>query len=193
MRILETKLFSFSELNSEAKQTAIEQYRESVLYKDGYYCGNEVIQSINFGLDHFNFNLKKYCIDWDNINCSDTRIEYLGDDNVIELSYVRLWKYLQNSGLLTYFCRYDKKKKQLLSGNCPFTGVCFDEDFLDPVREFIKNPKDITFEELIQDCVHSCLLAGCNDWEYILSDESITEYLHDNDFEFTESGEFFLI
>jgi hypothetical protein len=191
MRILETKLFSFSELNSEAKETAIQRYRESLLYNDGYYWGYEVIQSIKLGLEHFNFNLVDYSIDWDNINCSDTTIKYLGDDDIMELSYIRLWKYLQNSGMLTYFCRYDKKKKELLSGSCPFTGVCFDEDFIDPVREFIKNPKDITFKELIEDCVYSCLLAGCKDWEYILSDESISEYLDDSDFEFTESGEIY--
>jgi hypothetical protein len=80
------------------------------------------------------------------------------------------------------------KYKGLLEGNCPFTGVCFDESFLDPVREFMKDPKNITFEDLINDCVMAWWKECEADYEHQQSEEYFTELCNINDYEFDEGG-----
>lgn len=187
MKTIRTKVYSFNELSETAQQTAIENYRYSD-FKGGYYWGNEVINSVEKGLEHFGAELKRYSIDWDNINCSDWKIEFPEHS---ELQGVRLWKYLHNNNLLTYFNKYQKKQDNLLDGNCPFTGVCFDEDFLDNIREFVKKPNNTTFEELLKDAVYNCFNSGCKDWEYLCSDAAIKEELENSDIQFLSNGNVF--
>jgi len=186
MKTIRTKVYSFNELNETAQQTAIDNYRDS--NNDGYFWGDDVINSVNKGLEHFGAELKHYSIDWDNINGCSWKIEFPSNS---ELSYIRLFKYLNNQNMLTYFNKYSKKYENLLDGNCPFTGVCFDEDFLDNIREFVAMPKDITFEELLEDAVYNCFNAGCKDFEYQQSDESIKETLLENDNQYLSNGKLF--
>ena len=89
---------------------------------------------------------------------------------------------------MTYYNKYSKKIDLVLNGNCPFTGVCFDEDFLDNIREFIKKPNNQTFEDLINDSVYNCINSGCKDYEYQCSREAIEETISLNEYEFTEDG-----
>lgn len=190
MRTIRIKLYKFSELSESAKQNAIEWYRNG----QEFHWSSEWIESLECALKHYDIELKDYSIDWDNINCSDTRIEFTQDDNysdgIENIQGVRLWKYLQKN-YSTYFCKYDKKYKQTLDGYCPFTGYCGDENFLDPMRNFIKKPTNITFRELIEDCTHELLKSGCNNWEYQQSEEAIIETIEANEYEFTITGERF--
>ena len=190
MRTVETKVYLFKELSDTAKQKAIEWYRNG----QEFHWSSECIQALEKALEHFNVTLKDYSIDWDNINGCYTSIEFQQDDafgdGIENLCGVRLWKYLQKNHS-TYFCKYNKKYKPTLDGNCPFTGWCWDESFLDPIREFIKKPTKISFGELIEDCIHSLLKEGCNDWEYQQSDEVVSETIEANGYEFTEDGDRF--
>jgi len=180
MKTVEISVYQFNELSESAKEKAIENHR---IY-DEYSWSQEVLESVKEGLEHFGASLSNYSIDWNNINCSCWKVNFPEQS---ELSGVRLWKYLQNQGLLTYWNKYQKKTDKLLSGNCPFTGVCFDEDFLDNIRQFVKKPnKHTTFKELLEDAVYNCFNAGCKDFEYQQSDEAITETL--SEYEFTEDG-----
>jgi len=183
MKTVEVSVYQFSELSESAKEKAISDFRVF----DEYSWSQEVLQSVEDGLEHFGASLSDYSIDWNNINCSSWKISFPEQG---ELSGVRLWKYLQNNHL-TYWNKYQKKTDELLSGNCPFTGVCFDEDFLDNIRKFIKRPDSSTFEDLLEESVWNCFNAGCKDYEYQQSDEAITEMIEANDYEFTEDGERF--
>jgi len=87
--------------------------------------------------------------------------------------------------------KYNKKTIPLLSGNCPLTGVCFDESFLDAVRNFIARPSDISFTELMEDCVYNTIKAGCNDYEYQQSEEAIIETIEANEYDFKDDGTIF--
>lgn len=188
MRTICKTLYNFSELSTEAQQNAIENYRNEVVYSEGYRGGDEIISTIEKGLDHFGFTLNNYSIDWDYLGGS--RFSIGGNDDAENLQGVRLWKYLHNKNLLQYFCSYHKKTRGLLDGNCPFTGVCFDEDFLDPLRQFVKRPNtSTTFAELMEECVNAAILAWVNDWEYSQTDECIKDEIEANEREFTEDGE----
>ena len=187
MKTIRTKVYQFNELSKDAKEKAIEWFRGI----NEYNGSSEVLDSIRNGLRHFESFLKDYSIDWDNINGCDFKIKMDYDDEICELSGVRLWKYLHNNSLLTYWNKYNKKRDDLLSGNCPFTGVTFDEDFLDNIREFVKKPNNQTFEELLNDAVYNTINAGCKDWEYQQSDEAIAETIEVNEYHFTKDGKIF--
>lgn len=184
MKTIRIKVYSFNELSEQAKQVAIDSKR----YTDEFFWGDDVINSVNKGLEHFGAKLKNYSIDWDNINRCSWKIEFPEHS---ELSNVRLWKYLNNQNMLTYFNKYSKKYENLLDEGCPFTGVCFDEDFLDNIREFVSMPKDITFEELLEDAVYNCFNTGCKDYDYQNSDEGIIETIEANERQYLSNGKLF--
>ena len=100
-------------------------------------------------------------------------------EDISELSGVRLWKYLQ------------KNYPVDLSGNCPFTGIVWDETLLDGIREFMKKPDSRDFSDLLSDCSDKLLSAIHSEGEYIYSDEGLKDLLEANQYEFTESGEFY--
>jgi len=184
MRTIRTKVYQFSELGEPAKQKAIEWYRDG----NEYIHSGEVLDTIKKGLAQFGATLKNYSIDWDNINCSYFAIDLETTDEIEELEGVRLWKYLHNNNMLAYWNKYHKKTQNLLAGDCPFTGICFDEDFLDNIRKFVKKPDSTTFKELLTDAVYNTINAGCKDWDYINSDEGIEESIIANEYEFKADG-----
>lgn len=183
----EIKVYQYSELSEKAKQVAIENYLDS---EREFHWGNEWVETIKNGLKHFGFGLgNRYIIHYDSATQSHAPIEWQDDVfKIAELAGVRLWKYLHNNDLLTYFCKYWKKKRDLLDGDCPFTGYCGDEVFLDPVREFVKQPTNITFLELMKDCVWKTLLALQDDYEHQNSEEFANEELEIMDWEYFEDG-----
>ena len=184
MRTQTINIYKFNELNEKAKQKAIENYRETITE----FCwGDDYIASMERGCEHFGVKLKDYSIDFLDCSPSSYRIVFY-DGEVEELNGEELAQHLRDN-YLTYHCKYDKKQKGLLEGNCPFTGVCGDEDFLDPVKKFLKKPDNTTFLELIENCLDSCIEAGQRDFQGMLSDDSIVEEIEANDVEFLESGE----
>lgn len=72
---------------------------------------------------------------------------------------------------------------------CPFTGVCYDEDLLQPLKEFIKQPDGRTFENLMTEAGESLRTSLESEDEYRDSDEGIKEDIEANDYEFTEDGD----
>jgi hypothetical protein len=182
MREVVTQVYTFDELNDNAKENARQWYR-------GIQCfdwSEEYIKSLKEALLFFDCKLKDYSIDWD---CySRSYFKWTTHLETDDLHGVRLFKFIQNN-YSQYVCRYDKKQKPLLEGHCPFTGFCADEDFLDPIREFMKRPTEITFGDLIDSCVESLLMAGCNDCEFQQTDEVIDECICINGFEFTIDGD----
>ena len=72
---------------------------------------------------------------------------------------------------------------------CPFTGVCYDEDLLQPFKEFIKKPDGRTFEDLLREAVETLRISLENEDEYRYSDEGIEQDIEANGYEFMEDGE----
>lgn len=112
------------------------------------------------------------------------------DDNIADLSGVRLYKYLDNHYAL---CpnQYTNKLEATLSGSCPFTGVCYDETLLDAIRDFMKKPDDRTFQDLLTECGDNLLDTIHKEGEHIYSDEGLKETLSANEYDFKEDGSIF--
>jgi len=175
------EVYSVHELSNEAMERAFDKW----LNRDfEFWPSNEIIKSIERGLEFFGFSLKNYSIDFSNANRSSYVISEPG---VSELFGVRLWKYINNN-YLTYISKYDKETKNTLDGDCPFTGVCYDEDFLDPVRKFMKKPDNLSFSDLMESAVHSVLVSAENEYDYMQSDEYFIEEAEANEYTFLENG-----
>lgn len=168
MRTIQTTVYQFGELNDEAKGKARAWYREGrSLFWDGEYQ------------DTLNAFCSALGIKWDccDIDRMDIRYRIQQDENILELSYVRLWKWLQAQSFVSK-----------LKTDCPFTGFCADEDILQPLREFLERPTKTTLQELIGDCLYSWLKAYCADVEYQNSDEAVDSNILANEYEFTKDG-----
>lgn len=69
---------------------------------------------------------------------------------------------------------------------CPFTGVCFDDDFLDALRASLKAGDTLkdAFEDLAR---HAQKLLEA-EYEYHQSEEYVSEMMEANEYEFDEDG-----
>jgi len=162
MKIIETAVYSFNELNPEAQQTAIDNYRNNGIYTQ-------------YNWDEAHKSVKEFCKVFNVSTGSRSWLDvYTGqvDDNILELKGLRLrtylinnfWsqiytpKYLKHSELRTeaptkwHRMRGYRKIEQgpnkgLISVtyysslkreySCPLTGVTWDMDLLDPIVKFI--------------------------------------------------------
>lgn len=147
-------------------------------------------------LDEYVGSLRGFCkhydltlADW-SISATGHRSEFVKitiPDEIAEMSGVRLWKYLQRH-YSTYHCQFTGQQRDALAGGCPFTGMIYDEDALDPMREFIRRPDSRTWRELVDDCVASLIQALHREAEYRYSDEALREDCEANDYLFYERG-----
>lgn len=185
MKTIRTKVYQFNELSESAQSTAISNF---INLEREFFWGDEWMQSLKQGLEFYGFELgNRYSIDYSSASGSYAPVISNHDNNIEDLSGVRLWKYLQNN-YSTYFCKYDKKQKPTLDGNCPFTGYCGDENFLEPIREFIKKPSNITFSELMEECVFNTLKGCEQDHDYQNSEEYAREELLQSEEQYTKDG-----
>lgn len=167
-------IYKFDELPKSAQETVIENWR----CNDHFHGGDEWQDSLKGFQEYFPVTV----IDWEVSFCSHSYISfrinnYYSFDNYEDLKSIRLWKYINNNWL------------DLLDGNCPFTGVCFDENLLDAIRNFHKNPNlDMTFDDLMQLCLDDWVEGYKKDMEYWYTAESIKEDIEGNEHEFYENG-----
>lgn len=120
------------------------------------------------------------------------------DDDIKNLSGIRLLKYLYNNYFNLLFkpkvYQHPKNpKKQRISKifyeeNRELTGYYLDYDILDPIYEFFKNPKNISFEDLMSRCLNTWVKTCSQDYEYCLSFENFVEESHINNWLYFEDG-----
>ena len=72
-----------------------------------------------------------------------------------------------------------------LSGNCPLTGVCWDENLLDAFRD--AQPDD-TLNEVLHQAGQNVLSALHKDTEHLYSDDGLREMCEANEYYFNEDG-----
>ena len=205
MKTIQLNLYKFSELSEDAKRTAIDEYKEGG--QDQLYY-DKLIESINKALDLFGLETGR--------QYSDIRTGHI-DDCILELSGVRLYKYLVNNywnKLFTpkykksidravkwkpYICKvhtaWDGSKftqlyyKHERDNSCVLTGVCCDMDILQPFYNFLERPeKNTTYQDLINQFEHAIKKAFEDIEEWQDSDEHISETLEINEYDFTEDG-----
>ena len=83
-----------------------------------------------------------------------------------------------------------KRKSRILMQEtcCPFTGVCFDETLLDPIRAFLKKPRFITFADLMTECLDAFVKDCVSDMEYQESFEAFKETSEANEWRYDREG-----
>jgi len=221
MKTIEISLYKFDELSEAAQQKAINNERENVcvdfIYDDAY-CTVKAFNNV-FGtsegrnswldvdtssfedaiLELKGFRLQKYL--WNNFKDTLYKRKYLktGENRINNGDW--LWHKMrrlntiqngENKGLI-YFSYYSNIKKE--SKNCNLTGMCYDEDILEPIYDFLEKRDfsncTIDFESLINDCFDELRKTVENEIEYRNSDEAICEDLSDNDQDYLKSGKLF--
>jgi len=201
--------YKFNELSDKAKNKAINSFRDRQYDYQHYY--DEITSSVKALVELFNLKTGR--------QYSDLKTSHI-DDNITELKGLRLYKYLMSNyynDLFTpkylksidrelkcrqFICKVNKdykgEKYTMLysrlfrSDCCVLTGVCYDNDILQPVYDFLKKPdKHTTFEDLIQDIAHAISKAYASTEEWISSDDFIRDEIEANDYDFTEEGKLY--
>ena len=212
METININLFTFDELSTEAKQTALNNY---IAKEDFYYIWSEAKNSVKA----FNelFNLRSGRNSW-------LEYDHNFDDNITELKGLRLRKYLINNfGYALYKGKYRKmidghktikcfspkywqtnegKKHTFLYSKLfsehtyVLTGVCYDENILDPIYNFIDNYKEnannyqyTNIIDLLDNCFESLKKAIENEIEYLQSEEAYSEHCEANEYKFLSNGQ----
>ena len=185
--------YSFNELSDDAKTLALSNAAQDEFL--GERVLQESLESLKGFADFYNLNLDY------SFGIFPDRGEFIratiDNDELSELSGVRLYKYLENNYSTYYKTVKDsselinnpQKPKKTLAGECPFTGVCYDENLLDEMRNFMKKPDERTFQDLINDCTDSFMTDIHKEGEYLSSDEALIENIEANEVEFYESGQ----
>jgi hypothetical protein len=173
-RTIEVTLYKYNELEERAQERARDAARERGWYGDAW--ADEWRSTIDKGADALDFKVKDWSVGaYSHTYCT---IE-IADDDVAELAGVRAWKYLT-----THYADAIEKE-------CPFTGVMGDEQFLDPLRAFLKRPNTTsTVQDILEECAGAWARGWRDDMEFQTSDEYVAEDLEANEREFHENGTF---
>lgn len=170
-------IYKFSELSDEAKQVAIDSWREQ---GHEYVWGSEAIETMKKFAEEFNI----YVEDWQIGSARHGSYIHFSVETVqmgeTEMLGIRVFKYLQNN--------YQDEIKSFEDASA--TGYCFDCDIIQPMLDFMKRPdRAITLHEIFEECFDAFIEAWVVDCEYQDSDEAISETIEINDYEFTKDGE----
>lgn len=213
-------VYEFDELSDEAKQKAIKGQRDCEMQTENPW-GDEwrntlhkIEELFDIEVDFDSYN--RHSISWrkwwnkeygeETLNLSGNRaLSFLWNNygrDIYKGKYYSCHDRWEN-GKYHYVSR--RSKCTLVSGDCPLTGVCYDNDALDPLWNFLegKNPdekpmviqhqfkyrfENWTVKDIIEDCVDSLCDAWEREEEYRLSDEGLIESIKSNDYEYYEDG-----
>lgn len=205
MRTIRTKVYKFDELSKAAQQKAIDTWRNDGVETQYYW--DEAHESIK--KFHEIFGTEEGRNSW-----LEVRTGHI-EDAILELKGLRLHKYLINNFWEyiykgKYYSLWSKKdisykyykngypvlktrySKVLFNNSCVLTGVCHDQDLLDPIYNFIEKfmeqSTETTFEDLIKECFYSLEKSLNAEDEYRNSDEAIREDIEATEYEFTSDG-----
>lgn len=211
MKEVKVKLYEFSELSEQAKERVRDDNRER--YGDSSWSYDEAHESVS----KFNeiFGTQEGCRNW--LDFSTSHI----DDNVLELQGDRLQRYIWNNyrndlwkgkyhSVKTddHEIKHKRVKSQTFkNGNihnayysaifldncCVLTGVCYDDDLLKPIHDFMDARPEgsvatTNFQDLLEDCFSALKKSLEDESDYMQTDEYIDEQIESNCGMFLENG-----
>lgn len=211
MRTIRTKVYQFSELSKAAKQKAIESIRNIKADNQFYY--DEIVESVKAVCELFNLKTGRQFSDirtshiYDNIlKLKGIRLyKYIvnnfwgslykrkflgsiGNNRVIKHRMSKTHFYDMNKGARVNSSNFIYSNIQF-DNCCTLTGVCYDNDILQPVYDFLKRPNlSTTFEDLMNEIESAISKTFENTEEWLDSDEFITDEIEANEYEFTADG-----
>ena len=200
MRTIETKVYRYDELSSEAKENARNSLRdrlsENRIDAEAYDYRNTLkkIEEI-FGIKVRDWSVNGY---------SPTYFRFYFDnlDEDIENEPKFLLRYLNRDVLPcidcreTYYKNHKIRKSRILSYpkySCCITGGWTDwavDDALNNIKESVMQGKSA--RDFVKDMLNNFFRLWNMDYEYACSDESIEEEIVSNEYEFLENGKPYL-
>jgi hypothetical protein len=210
MKTIELKIYSFEELDQQAQQNAIDHARENqyhdFIYEEAYNTVkkfNEIFNTLegsNSWLDH----CTRY-IDDNILNLTGNRLrtyilnnyeyaiykrKFLGSSKNEEcnLRPHRMKKFNKNHKGNTY-CFYFSNIQE--TTDCTLTGMCYDHSILNPIYDFIRKPRNISFKQLLNECFDNLKTDIEEEIYYKNSDECIKEEIIENEYEFYKNGKIY--
>jgi len=204
MKTVQVTLFNVNELDESAKELAYQKFCNSEEYfwteenKDTLYKFEEI----------FPIKIKNWEYGFCNSYINFKFDAYYNEDEIKELSGVRLLKYIINNYYdflysaktftksSIYLVGKDQKQRKskiiYQENNCQLTGYYMDSVILQPIYDFLKKPnKYVTFEDLMNNCLQSWLSACCKDYKHAYSEEAFIEDCEINERLYFESGELY--
>lgn len=207
MKTIEIKLYKFDELSEAAQQKAINNERENLDHQFIYDDAYSTVKEFNLL-----FDTEEGRNSW--LDCRTENIK----DEVLDLKGFRLQKYIWNNYKNQlfkgkYYSLWSKKEKSykhykegypvlksrrskvLKDYSCVLTGMCYDNDILSPIYDFLEKRDfancSTNFQELLNGCFYEIKKTIENEIEYRESDEAIKEEIQDQDQDFTENGKIY--
>lgn len=213
MKTINLTLFSFDELSENVQKKIIERERWNVMercmdcYASEYKASLKSFENLtntgafnwNVGYSRYSFNFmfndllyheNPYDCDKD-ICLSDLRGKLLFryiNNNI--MPYITKGRYYSKGKYVDGKYQYkDRHSKILLeNNNCPLTGVCYDQDILDPIIRYYKTwnsyPEDFSWPDLMRQCYDNFFKSWHEEYEYWADNEdAIREELHNNQYE----------
>jgi hypothetical protein len=204
MRTKTIKIYSFDELSDSAKENAIENYRNK---NHDIFWADETLDSLKGLFETCSgVSLKDYslgeCNSWIRVSFANNECEELSGKRAMAwiennlLSNIRYENGIDNIKNRVWKSEYvkscNRKDGAFINRageikDCPFTGYCADDAFLDSLIKDIKEGCDLktAFEGLASE--YQKIIN--NEIEYQNSDEYISEHLEANNYEFDKEGE----
>jgi hypothetical protein len=173
MRTIETTVFTFDELSEDAKQKAIQDYRnKDVYWYDWWECIYDDAENVGMKITHFDTGRG-----W------DIGLKF------IESAYDVAQKIMKEHGQA---CQTYKTAAKFVNDWAELVakysnGIKLDEVADDNEYEF-DNEADELEKEFQLSIGHDFLILLQEEEEYLNSDEAISETIQANEYEFTEQG-----
>lgn len=212
MKIIQKHVYRFSELPEETQEKILDDWRNN----DIFPFEQEHKGTLEDFENRFPIHVKHWEVDL--YGRSHISAEFTDAAEIENLSGIRLVKYLYNNHFLDLYERkyltnlknheyrevaHPMLKTIKLSNGKYFhvvqsriqydqampTGVYTDYNIRKPLYDFLKKPRDITFYDLLNDCLQEWLYTFQKDIEYYYSDENIKDTIESNNYWFNESGE----
>lgn len=189
MKTIAVTLYKFAELSEEAKEKAINDYRNSNTdfdFKDLWDSKKEAEKFYNdlHNIEGEISGARLYTWIQNNFSHHWTRpvVYSKHTDGTFKKSD---WQY-------KYDCIKSRRSRiQTISNldNCFMTGMCYDIDFMQPIIDFLKKPDKYTTNlDLVVPDGEDIAQAEI---DYQNSDEAIIETIEANDYDFTAEGELY--
>ena len=187
MKNLTIALYDYKELSTDAKKIAHKNFTDNLQNFDFYNC-KEAFETLQKCLLFFDYKITDYSFDFYNATTAHLPIKTLLHQEEIEnLTYVRLSKYITShySTNTIYNTQYNVFQD---IGQCPITGMCYDYDFLSPIKNFINKPTKISFKELIKESTQNILKTIEKEYQYYQTESYFISELEKNEQLFLSSG-----
>ena len=189
MKEVTIKLYDLEDLTEKAQKIAYEKW----MCNFEYFWHSENMDTLKefskiFGIEVNEFEYDQFNY-WYRFNVREEFPENMRGD--------RLVKYIQNNFMWilskpkVYAKNGKKRISRIFREAKDLTGFYLDSAIISPILDFIKSPKNIGFEELINECLDAFFKACRDDFAYCCSFEAFKEQCEANEYLFEESGEMY--